>query len=370
MKADGWWLTAEPSIRGGTSACERAWCGRCSAVGAGSPAAGRASGARCCGASAHDHHASHSDVLNQLLHIVSSSAFLVCYALVFRDLTAAMWAGLAALFLRQFGHAVLEPPCHDKEATLLGYNTRNKTLILGVYFLIPLAQLARVRVGRSEAVRPMPAPIAQEWFGWTVAVVPAGSPISRGAHGARLALVWFVKLVTDPVTDIIAYLPATCAVRRRVPSRSARLWELPRRRRAPWASSACATCGSRGARDIPPRLRAAGRSAWLGSRSPWCGRSLRLQGASDLGVRGWCYSSGRIAHAGASRSPSVWRWRGSCTDPHRSDPERGCLLSARHRRVFFGDQLGTRFRGAASFPFPGSLIPSTSGRCCRSGACS
>ena len=44
-----------------------------------------------------------------------------------------MWVGLAALFVRQIGHAMLEPPCHDKEAVLLGYNTRNKTLmVLGV----------------------------------------------------------------------------------------------------------------------------------------------------------------------------------------------------------------------------------------------
>jgi glutamate-1-semialdehyde 2,1-aminomutase len=27
------------------------------------------------------------------------------------------------------------------------------------------------------------------------------------AHGPRLALVWFVKLVTDPLTDVIAYSP-------------------------------------------------------------------------------------------------------------------------------------------------------------------
>jgi glutamate-1-semialdehyde 2,1-aminomutase len=73
-----------------------------------------------------DHHASHRDLTNQLFHIISSSVFLGCYVLAFRDLTTAMWAGLAALFLRQIGHAILEPPCHDKEALLLGFNTRNK----------------------------------------------------------------------------------------------------------------------------------------------------------------------------------------------------------------------------------------------------
>ena len=67
--------------------------------------------------------------------------FLGCYVLAFWDLTTAMWAGLAALFLRQIGHAVLEPPCHDKEAILLGYNTPSKTLILATYLLIPVVHL-------------------------------------------------------------------------------------------------------------------------------------------------------------------------------------------------------------------------------------
>ena len=49
------------------------------------------------------------------------ACFSCCYALAFWDLTTAMWAGLAALLLRQIGHAVLEPPCHDKEAVLLGH---------------------------------------------------------------------------------------------------------------------------------------------------------------------------------------------------------------------------------------------------------
>jgi hypothetical protein len=45
------------------------------------------------------------------------------------DLTQAMFLGLASLFVRQFGHAVPRAACHDEEARLLGYNTRNKTLI-------------------------------------------------------------------------------------------------------------------------------------------------------------------------------------------------------------------------------------------------
>src|SRR4029450_4447332 len=89
----------------------------------------------------------HSNVMNQLLHLISSSTFIYCYVLAFSNLTRAMCFGLASLFVRQFGHAVLEPPCHDKEALLLGFNTRNKSLILGAYLMIPNVHLCGGRPG-------------------------------------------------------------------------------------------------------------------------------------------------------------------------------------------------------------------------------
>jgi glutamate-1-semialdehyde 2,1-aminomutase len=95
--------------------------------------------------------------------MVSSSAFLVCYALAFWDLTTVMWAGLAALFLRQIGHAVLEPPCHDKEALLLGFNTRNKSLILGAYLVIPVVHLARAEAWTGEALASIMATVGWQW---------------------------------------------------------------------------------------------------------------------------------------------------------------------------------------------------------------
>lgn len=154
-----------------------------------------------------DHHASHSDVTNQLFHIIDSSVFLGCYALAVWDLTTAMWAGLAALFLRQIGHAVLEPPCHDKEALLLGFNTRNKTLILGAYLVIPVVHLLRAPVWTAATLSPVMATVAQQWFLWTLAVVGGRVLYLMWAHNVWLALVWVVKLVTDPLTDIAAYSP-------------------------------------------------------------------------------------------------------------------------------------------------------------------
>ena len=206
MKADGWWLSAqehpgrERSMRKGLV---REMLGSLIRI----PQPIHAFYAEIMRRKKDDHHASHSNAVNQLFHIISSSAFLVCYGLVFWDLTTAMWAGLAALFLRQIGHAVLEPPCHDKEAVLLGYNTRNKTLILGAYLLIPAVYVAQASAWTAEALWPLVPPVAQALFLWTALVVVGRVAYLIGAKGAWLALVWFVKLITDPVTDLLAYSP-------------------------------------------------------------------------------------------------------------------------------------------------------------------
>jgi glutamate-1-semialdehyde 2,1-aminomutase len=206
MKADGWWLSADEHPRR-----EQTMRARLIREVLGSvvrvPRPLQSFYAEVMRRKKDDQHASHSHSVNQLFHIVSSSAFIVCYALAFWDLTTAMWAGLAALFLRQIGHAVLEPPCHDKEATLLGYNTRNKTLILGVYLLIPAVRLVQASAWTGEGLRPLAAAVAQELFLWTLMVVVGRVAYLIWAHDLRLALVWFVKLVTDPLTDIIAYAP-------------------------------------------------------------------------------------------------------------------------------------------------------------------
>jgi len=156
----------------------------------------------------HDHEASHHDSRNQALHLVSSSVFIVCYGLVFRDLTLAVMLGLGALFLRQIGHAVFEPPCHDKERLLLGYTTRNKSLVLGTYLAIPVALWIHAGVAPLAWLSGGGvAEIARWWFGFTLAVVLGRVAFLMGKHSVRDSLVWLVKLVTDPFTDVVAYSP-------------------------------------------------------------------------------------------------------------------------------------------------------------------
>ncbi|MGE0825339.1 MAG: aminotransferase class III-fold pyridoxal phosphate-dependent enzyme [Candidatus Binatia bacterium] len=152
-----------------------------------------------------DHVASHSNVVNQFFHLLSSSVFLYCYVLIFSDLTQAMCLGLAALFVRQFGHAVLEPPCHDKEELLLGFNTRNKTLIVAAYLLIPLAHVASAGAWDMATLTAVVSTIAWQWFLLTLIVVLGHVAYLVWTHNLWLAMIWFVKLATDPITDIAAY---------------------------------------------------------------------------------------------------------------------------------------------------------------------
>jgi glutamate-1-semialdehyde 2,1-aminomutase len=152
-----------------------------------------------------DHVASHSNLTNQVLHLLSSSTFLCSYILIFFNFTLAVSIGVIALLLRQFGHAILEPPCHDKEKALLGYNTRNKSLILAVYVLIPIMDLWRAGSLSLDALKLMLPAAAQQWFALTLAVVFGRVLFLAWKHNWRSAAIWFVKLITDPITDVAAY---------------------------------------------------------------------------------------------------------------------------------------------------------------------
>jgi len=155
-----------------------------------------------------DHHASHSNLINQFFHLLSSSAFIFCYFLIFVNFDLAMLLGMAALAVRQFGHAILEPPCHDKEKALLGFNTRNKTLIVAGYILIPILQTVRLASTGSvtfESLTSIVPTVALQWFLLTLVAVFGRVIYLMWSHGFRSSMIWFVKLITDPFTDIIAY---------------------------------------------------------------------------------------------------------------------------------------------------------------------
>jgi glutamate-1-semialdehyde 2,1-aminomutase len=206
MKRDGWWLSAEENPgRDKKMRLRLFWEMFGSLVKVPKPL--RSFYTEIMERKADDHHASHSNLLNQFFHIVSSSVFICCSFLAFWDLTRAMCIGLAAFFLRQFGHAILEPPCHDKEKLLLGFNTRNKTLILAGYFLIPVIHFVNAGSLTVAAFPAMLAAIAEHWFIWTAAVILGRVVYLMWKHNLRSSMIWFVKVITDPWTDLMAYSP-------------------------------------------------------------------------------------------------------------------------------------------------------------------
>jgi len=167
-----------------------------------------------------DHVASHSHFVNRIGHLLSSSAFISSYCLVLKDPVSAMFIGLPALFIRQIGHAVFEPPCHDKEKLLLGFTTRSKTLVVAGYLAIPTVHLLLAGSLSWRSILERLPTVAQQWLLLTIAVVVGHVGMLIFTHGLRNALVWFVKLVTDPFTDLLTYtVPVARELRSRIVSR-------------------------------------------------------------------------------------------------------------------------------------------------------
>src|SRR6266849_4546377 len=120
---------------------------------------------------------------------------MICYAIILSDLTRAMFLGLASLFVRQFGHAILEPACHDEEALLLGYNTRNKTLIVLAYAVIPLVLMAQAGTWSVGGFVSLADGIALQWFRLTMIVVFGRVAYLTWKHDLRIAMIRLVTLL-------------------------------------------------------------------------------------------------------------------------------------------------------------------------------
>jgi glutamate-1-semialdehyde 2,1-aminomutase len=204
MKADGWWLTADEFPERNRLMRQQL---RREVLSSLVPMPVKRFYANVMKRKEDDHHASHNDLANQYLHLVSSATFIYCYAILALDLTQAMFLGLGALFIRQIGHAILEPACHEEEATLLGFNTPSKTLIVLGYVVIPLLLMGVAGTWSLSGFLNLADAIAVQWFRYTMAVVFGRVAYLAWKHDVNTSLIWFVKLVTDPFTDLMAYRP-------------------------------------------------------------------------------------------------------------------------------------------------------------------
>ena len=57
----------------------------------------------------------------------------------------------------------------------------------------------------SESLSSILPTVAQQWFLLTLAAVLGRVLYLSWVHNFRTSMIWFIKLITDPVTDIFAY---------------------------------------------------------------------------------------------------------------------------------------------------------------------
>lgn len=169
-----------------------------------------------------DHRYYHHSIVNQSLHFVSASTFLVAYVVLFFDPAIASLLGwLVAMTTRQSGHFFFEPKGYDhvnkatheyKEEVKVGYNLFRKWVLMGVWASCPVVLLLQPEL--FGLLTPHDGFIA---FARNVALmwlVLAGSALLFRVlqlfiqRDVQTGVVWAVKILTDPISDFRLYCRA------------------------------------------------------------------------------------------------------------------------------------------------------------------
>lgn len=166
-----------------------------------------------------DHRFYHHNRVNQLLHLLSASCFVISYYLIFVDPAAAVMVGwLLAMVLRQIGHFVFEPKSYDevnqasheyKESVKVGYNLRRKVILLSIWVAIPvllwLSPSFFGLLGEQQVEQGLLHTTAILWLFTGVGAVLFRTVQLVFLMGVQSGLVWATKILTDPFHDIRIY---------------------------------------------------------------------------------------------------------------------------------------------------------------------
>ena len=166
-----------------------------------------------------DHRFYHHSRINQSLHLFSACCFLASYALIAFDTVTAVWIGwLAAWVSRQIGHFFFEPKGYDtvngmthreKEQVKVGYNLTRKYVLLAAFVAAPVLLYARPDL--FGLIRPytqvgsFSGDLSLLWL-----ALGAGALVFRTVQlffirDVQTGLVWFTKILTDPINDVRTY---------------------------------------------------------------------------------------------------------------------------------------------------------------------
>ena len=166
-----------------------------------------------------DHRYYHHSRINQFLHLLSALSFIVAYVYLFIDpVVSAYIAWLFAMTTRQAGHFFFEPKDYDtynqatqdhKEAIKIGYNLKRKRVLIACWLAVPV--LAYFDAALFNFVMPDAAPdtlidrIGWGWLWLGLAAVMFRMIQLTAIQSRRVALVWCIKILTDPFHDAVIY---------------------------------------------------------------------------------------------------------------------------------------------------------------------
>ena len=182
-----------------------------------------------------DHRYYHHSLVNQSLHFVSATTFVLAYLIVWTDpALASLLAWGVAMTSRQAGHFFFEPRGYDhvnqathehKEAIKVGYNLSRKVVFMTLWLLCPVPLLIDPTLfglfvphqGAIEFLRH----VGLMWL-----VLGIGGLLFRTVQlffirDVMTGLVWATKIVTDPFNDIRLYFRAPSQLVRRAIGRRA-----------------------------------------------------------------------------------------------------------------------------------------------------
>jgi len=175
-----------------------------------------------------DHRYYHHSRINQSLHLLSATCFVISYALLFHDpAMAALLAWLVSMTSRQAGHFFFEPKGYDhvnhatheyKEDIKVGYNLRRKVVLMALWAFSPAVLLLDPTLLGVFPAHTDPTGFARH-VGLMWLALGAGGLVFRTVHlfflrDVRTGLVWATKIITDPFHDIKLYYPAPAALLR------------------------------------------------------------------------------------------------------------------------------------------------------------
>jgi hypothetical protein len=176
-----------------------------------------------------DHRYYHHSLVNQSLHLLSASSFLLAYALCYwHPATAALIGWTVSMTSRQMGHFFFEPKGYDtvnnatheyKEEIKVGYNLRRKVVLLSIWALSPLALYLDPTVFGLFRPNPTAADFLRR-VGYLWLFLGCAGLIFRSVQlffvkDVQTGLVWATKILTDPFHDIKLYWRAPLDLVRR-----------------------------------------------------------------------------------------------------------------------------------------------------------